>query len=107
MRNAQVVIAEIKQRARAGKPLNSGANRGDWLYANAVRYLGSWRAAVETAGFDYDEVNQRRPKKPITREEVLSKIRELSTQGKDLGADLLRRRYKINRNKEVESKELF
>ena len=24
-----------------------------------------------------------------------------------LGADLLRRRYKINRNKEVESKELF
>ena len=25
----------------------------------------------------------------------------------DMGADLLRRRYKINRNKEVESKELF
>ena len=46
----------------------------------------------ETYGYDLRQYNQR------------SLSRRMQTL---LGADLLRRRYKINRNKEVESKELF
>lgn len=54
------VVREIRLRAKRGHPINSGANRGDWLYAAACRFYGSWGNAVEAAGFDYEAVNQRR-----------------------------------------------
>lgn len=55
-RSAEIVVKEIRKRADEGWPLNSGANRGDWLYASAVKYHGSWRAAVEASGFPYEEI---------------------------------------------------
>lgn len=76
------VIDELKRRAAKEKPLNSGANRGDWLYAAAVLQFGSWGAAVEAAGFDYSAIKIR----PMTEHEVIEEIRELSAAGDQLFA---------------------
>ena len=51
-------LVEIRRRTAAGKSLSSGANRGDWLYAAAVRLFGSWGAAIERAGFNYGDEKQ-------------------------------------------------
>lgn len=79
-RNRQRVIAELKRRHKAGKPLNSGANRGDWLYAAAALRFGSWGAAIEAAGLDYSAIKIR----PMTADETLTRIRELSASGDSL-----------------------
>ncbi len=71
------MLVEIRRRAAAGRPLNSGANRGDWLYANAVRFFGSWGQAVEAAGFRYDHVKLRN----LSRAEVLRRLRALVGRG--------------------------
>ncbi|MEJ7600103.1 MAG: hypothetical protein WKG01_19500 [Kofleriaceae bacterium] len=67
-------MVEIRRRSAAGKSLSSGANRGDWLYAAAVRFFGSWGAAVEKAGFDYGEQKQG----ALSADEVLERIRRLA-----------------------------
>jgi len=72
-RSSKSVVKELQRRARKGCSLKSGDNRGDWLYASALKYCGSWRAAVEAAGFDYEEVAWR----PLTPEKVIARIREL------------------------------
>jgi len=77
MRNGNDVLSEIRRRAAAGHPLNSGANRGDWLYAGAVSFFGSWGKAVEAAGFRYDRVMLR----GLSREEVLRRLRALVRTG--------------------------
>ena len=79
-RNQKRVIVELKRRNKAGTPLNSGANRGDWLYAAAARYFGSWGEAVVAAGFDYSSVKIR----PMNEDEVLEQLRELSARGDSL-----------------------
>lgn len=76
-------LAEIRRRAAAGKSLRSGANRGDWLYAAAVRFFGSWGAAIEQAGFNYGDEKQV----GLSANEVLDRIRKLAvTDGKALRA---------------------
>jgi len=80
MRSKQDVIAEIRRRADAGHPLNSGANRGDWLYAQAVKQFGSWGVAVEAAGFSYADIKTR----PMTRQEVIAELKELGKNGEPL-----------------------
>jgi hypothetical protein len=77
------VLVEIRHRAAAGKSLSSGANRGDWLYAAAVRFFGSWGAAVEQAGFNYGDQKQA----ALNAGEVLDRIRKLAvTEGNALRA---------------------
>lgn len=53
-----IVRRAIQQFHRSGEPINS--NRAQThhpsLYTAAVRYFGSWRKAIEAAGFDYDSV---------------------------------------------------
>lgn len=82
MRKPETVLVELRRRARRGKSLGSGANRGDWLYAAACLHFGSWGAAVAAAGFDYDEIKTR----PMTAEEVTCRIQELATSGDRLVA---------------------
>lgn len=72
--NKKVVIQEIRRRARRGEPITSAAARKDWLYGAAARFCGSWRNAVELAGFDYDKVCRR----PMRRDEVLAELVRLS-----------------------------
>lgn len=51
------------------------------LLRAATRYFGSWRAAIEAAGVNYDDV---RKYKTWTRERILDRIRELNSYGEDL-----------------------
>ncbi len=76
-------LVEIRRRAAAGKSLSSGANRGDWLYAAALRFFGTWGAAIEQAGFNYGDEKQA----ALSADEVLDRIRKLAvTEGKALRA---------------------
>jgi hypothetical protein len=84
------VIGELRRRHALGQSLQSGANRGDWLYAAAVYAFGSWGKAIEAAGFNYAAIKQR----PLTRAEVVAALRELVGAGKPVrAADHLRLRY--------------
>ena len=50
--------------------------------ARSGSHFGSWRAAVEEAGFEYSDF--KRVKQRWTREEILLRIREMHAQGHDL-----------------------
>ena len=71
------VLDEIRRRAEAGRPLNSGANRGDWLYAGACRFFGSWGKAVDAAGIHYGSVKRA----ALSRRELLARIRSAAEAG--------------------------
>jgi len=53
-----LVITAIQERVAKGLPINSGTVQDDdhVLYSAAIRYFGTWSAAVEAAGFSYDDV---------------------------------------------------
>lgn len=70
------VLDEIRRRAEGGLPLNSGANRGDWVYAAACRFFGSWGRAVEAAGVHYESVKQA----GLSRGELLVRIRKAAEE---------------------------
>ncbi len=50
--------------------------------ARSRSHFGSWRAAIEAAGLNYDDL--KRVKQRWNREEILTRIRELHAQGHDL-----------------------
>lgn len=83
MRQREEVLEELRQRAARGGSLRSGANRGDWLYAAAVKRFGSWSAALAAAGFDYGTIKRR----PLTAEEVLAELRRLIASSERVRAD--------------------
>jgi len=51
------------------------------LLRAATRYFGSWRAAIEYAGLNYDDIRRY---KSWTKARILERIRELHTLGEDL-----------------------
>jgi len=69
------------------------------LTSAAIRYFGSWRAAVEAAGIDYSQVaalgRQKRAQKITkwTQERILEEIRRLYEAGEDLSSAVVRRKY--------------
>lgn len=69
------------------------------LTSAAIRYFGSWRAAVEAAGIDYAgvaAVGRRRRAEKITkwtRESILEEIHRLYGIGEDLTSTNVRRKY--------------
>lgn len=67
----------------AGEDLNyaSIAQNQVALLRAATRYFGSWRAAVEYAGLNYENIRKYRM---WTRERILNRIRQLHSQGEDL-----------------------
>jgi hypothetical protein len=79
------IIEEIRKLHEQGIPLNMASVRKVFssLVATACsrRYFGSWRAAVEAAGFNYDEVMQV---KKWTKERVIEEIKRLHQSGEDL-----------------------
>lgn len=80
MSKAAKVVHELRRRAAQGHPLNSGANRGDWLYAAALLAFGSWSKAIEAAGFSYEDVKIR----PFTKQEVIEKLTALAESGEPI-----------------------
>jgi hypothetical protein len=67
------VISEIRVAHRAGKPL-SFMQAPRKLRVAGQYYYGTWRGAIEAAGFDYARI--RLAPEPRTRDEVLATLRD-------------------------------
>jgi len=77
------IALEIAGMYEAGESLNYSAiatNNLSLLRA-ATRYFGTWEAAVNFAGLDYDSI---RCYKSWTRERITARIKDLHAQGVDL-----------------------
>lgn len=72
--DAATVVAAIRRLHAAGKSIAFSRVDGK-LRTAARRHCGSYRAAVEAAGFDYDDI--RLMHAPHTREEVIEALRAL------------------------------
>ena len=80
------IIAAIKQLHMQGADLSPTAVQIEhsalFSSARSRSHFGSWRAAVEAAGFKYDEI--KRVKQRWTRDEIITRICELHDAGEDL-----------------------
>ena len=78
-----VIVAEIRRRYHAEQDLSYTSMSADnpTLLRAGVRYFGSWRAAIESAGLDYEEIRRY---KVWTNERIIQRIRELHLSGHDL-----------------------
>lgn len=74
---------EIVSMYESGENLNysSIAASNLALLRAATRYFGSWEAAVNFSGLDYEEIRRY---KSWTRERIIARIKELHAQGVDL-----------------------
>ncbi len=79
----ETIVSEIQTWSRDGRPLYSHFMRQNFqeLLAAGIRYFGSWKLAVQSAGLPYDAV---RKYKKWTKESIVSTIQELRQQGVDL-----------------------
>lgn len=75
------VGAMILERHRAGEPLASSKVPGRFIAAG-IRYFGSWPAAIEAAGLDYNDVRLRRGE--YTKSELLDLLRALPRTRPDI-----------------------
>ena len=80
------IIAAIKQLHMQGADLSPTAVQIEhsalFSSARSSSHFGSWRAAVEAAGFNYDDF--KRVKQRWTRDEIIKRICELHDEGEDL-----------------------
>jgi hypothetical protein len=83
------VLAEIRQRHDADQSLRERSVPPRLTLA-ARRYFGSWRAAIEKAGFDYEEVTGWIE---WTRWRIMARIRELDAEGSPLHASFICEHY--------------
>jgi hypothetical protein len=78
------VVAMILERCRAGEPLASSKVPARYVAAG-IRYFGSWPAAIEASGLNYDDVRLRRAE--YTRSELLALLRELPRKRPDMSRE--------------------
>ncbi len=81
--NEERVINEIKAWYAEGKPLFSHHMRKHYqeLLAAGIRYFGSWKQAVESAGIEYSQIRRYNH---WTKENIVQTIQSLNAQGVDL-----------------------
>jgi hypothetical protein len=81
--NEASVTEEIRLWHESAKPLYSHYMRQNYqeLLAAGVRYFGTWRAAVESAGIPYDSVRKYRD---WSKERIVDTIQRLQQDGVDL-----------------------
>jgi hypothetical protein len=77
------IALEIVSMYESGENLNyaSIANNNLALLRAATRYFGTWEAAVNFAGLDYDTIRRY---KSWTRERIIERVQELHAQEVDL-----------------------
>jgi len=77
------IALEILRRVAAREPLSYGAMQKQdlRLLRAATRHFGSWQAAVEYAGLDYDQIRRYRI---WTGERIVEEIQRLHSEGHDL-----------------------
>ena len=81
--NQESIGLEILRMFEIGEPLNYSAvaHRETGLLRAATRVFGSWRAAIEFAGLNYDDIRRY---KSWNRDHIVDRIRELNEKGEDL-----------------------
>jgi lambda repressor-like predicted transcriptional regulator len=87
------IVAAIRRRARAKQALAS-SKAPQRLVAAARWHFRSWRAALAAAGVDPDAV--RLVRAPLTRDDVLARIRELARGGIAVRPSTLRAVVKLD-----------
>ncbi len=81
--NKDTIAEEIRKVHEAGINLNYAtiAEQNVALLRAATRYFGSWHAAIEYAGLDYEEIRRYRS---WSKERILEEIQDLHAKGEDL-----------------------
>ncbi len=79
----EAIKKKIRELAREKKPLNVSYAEHHYggLVGAAVNFFGSWRKAIESAGFNYDKIKKQRN---WSEEKVIKEIRKLHRQGVNL-----------------------
>lgn len=72
---------EILSMHESGESLNYSSVAGSSLLSAAIRHFGTWQAAIEFSGLDYQEIRRYRS---WTRDLIIARIQDLSSQGVDL-----------------------
>ncbi|UTR05158.1 hypothetical protein MM326_13680 [Alkalihalobacillus sp. LMS6] len=86
------IVEEIRGRKAEGKPLSAGIVSEEFksLHDAAGFHIGSWREAVELAGFDYEEVlkpglrRKSESSTKITKSDVIKFIRDRHGRGDNI-----------------------
>ena len=79
------IVAEILDRHRDDEPLAYKQTPTKLIDA-AVYYFGTWKAAIEVAGLDYDEI--RRSNAPWSRERIIEALQEAArSKRRGVGSD--------------------
>lgn len=95
------ITEAIRERFLAGRSFRHEDNpEVQRLHSAAQRYFGSWRNAVEAAGFDYDHFSRKvrsphnRRKAPYwSRQRVVEEIKERKRQGASLRDSVVRKEH--------------
>ena len=90
-----LVVETIKQLKHEGTPLHASfvmANNSK-LYGAARKHLKSWKDAVETAGYKYDEVNLRSSENKWSQDLIVSEIKRLFSEGESLNSDYIQKNF--------------
>jgi hypothetical protein len=86
------IVAKIKDRAKAKKPLNSKAMQDEdsKLFNAALNYFGGWDKALEAAGIAPETVYKRRR---WNTDIIKAEIKALNKAGEDLAAPNMRKNH--------------
>ena len=93
------IISRIKELYFEREDLRPSSASIRRLVGAAIRYFGSWRKAVESAGIDYSEIlswsKEERGKKMAkwTKESIIAKIKEIHQREEDLTAYSVMNKY--------------
>jgi hypothetical protein len=87
------IVAAIQAQVRARKPLAS-SKAPQRLVAAARWHFGSWEAALAAAGIEPDAVRLQRA--PVTRDEVIARIRGMARRGTAVRASTLKPVVKLD-----------
>ncbi len=91
----QDVIDGIQKRAREGLPLHVSGLRSEHsdrpLYKAGCRLYGSWEAAIQAAGLDYNKIRHDNPTKYPSRDAVITGIIARIDAGLPVNSHALRR----------------
>ncbi|HEY3282700.1 MAG TPA: hypothetical protein VGN26_10535, partial [Armatimonadota bacterium] len=99
--SAERILEEIRRLHASGSEITQSKVEtiDSRLTSAAVRYFGSWRAAVVSAGIDYRgvaETGRKRRSEKMTKwskDSILQQIRDLNLRGEDLSSSVVRRKH--------------
>lgn len=88
------ILEEIQRLHAEGEDLSHSAAKKNHQYLVVVavddRMFGSWRNAIEAAGFDYEDISKHRF---WSKDKIVNRIQELHEEGEDLSHEAAKNKY--------------